>query len=773
MYSTMNLGLGYRPLRVGLLVRQGQIDDLVTAAGLNTMLAGGISNPLIPVSDNDAFAEKLLDAFSIDVLIAATRDSKLEAFAEKFRYLTIPFRSSTQLFMEDWQTNKNVPLCLDSLTIVDHFWQTDFKHKTENFHSKCALVRWQANDELRVLFAITFGFFPSSYNLRDDFEGTFLRGLRAVEVELKAEDPIDPEVSGLVSPVEATKLGLAGYGGSYLMGDLGDGNGIFVGRSDDFDDLVAFWNLRSAGLQIEFLPQDKMARFEPLIRAHLDRVDKYKSRRTHVEPWITVHYRPEFSSDFDEKTRLMVEKHGQVTETIKRFSTTKRLLLYDYNDWTWHERNLRPTAFFFNKTQALATIEERHQRIQVTIGLQEKPFGIGQERRIENQHLCLSVQTFGEFAYEEHTLRLPLIRELNEFYSMQISFDPWKGRVEDDGIGLTMAAKDNHVSLFPIAHEILLRKVLAFAGISAEISQPGLIAKRVVEQLGGLENTWVFKIRGVRDLVHHLKTDEWKTKGNATKAIWADGQFESHEDLFWRINPAKIWDRLLEYGLFRAGLELICGHCRLKNWLSLKDIDDAWSCSYCGHSNQTSLQLKDRGDWKFRKSGLFAKDNNQEGAIPVILTLLQFTKALKFHALIHTPSMNLKTNSTSCETDLCVMQYGSWRGIEIGIGECKSEKGSITQNDVENLEAIRNSLAAKNLKCYLIFSKTADNFSDEELKLFRGLRERQVPLILFSNKELEANEPYSKYTTDKLRSRLVASLEEMARNSAILYLPED
>src|ERR1044071_5547570 len=124
MYSTMNLGLGYRPLRVGLLVRQGELDDLVTAAGLNTMLAGGIFNPLIPVSDNDTVSGKLLDAFSGHVLIVSATDTKLEAFAEKFRYLTIPFRSSTQLLMEDWQTNKNVPLCLDSLTIVDHFWQT-------------------------------------------------------------------------------------------------------------------------------------------------------------------------------------------------------------------------------------------------------------------------------------------------------------------------------------------------------------------------------------------------------------------------------------------------------------------------------------------------------------------------------------------------------------------------------------------------------------------------------------------------------------------------
>lgn len=768
----MNLSLGYRPLRVGILVRADKVEDLVTAAGLNTILAAGIANPVIPISDNNDLAEKLLAQFSVDVLIAAARDTALEAFAEKFRYLTIPFRSGTELFMEDWETRKNVPTCLDSLTIFDHFWQTEFKHKPEDFQSTCGLVRWQKDDELRHLFAITFGFFPSTYDLREDFEGAFITRLRATEVELKADEDIGAEVSGLVYPIEASKLGLAGYGGSYLMGDLANGDGIFVGQSDNFDDLAAFWNLRAAGLRIEFLPRDRLERFDQFIRAHLNRVDKYETRTTHVEPWITVHYRQETSDDVQERIRFIHAKHQQVSESITNFTTTKRLLLYDYNDWTWHERNLRPTVFYFNKTQALANIEERFQRIQVTVGLQEKPFGVGRRRGSEKQHLALSVQTFGEFAYDERTLRVPLIRELNEFYSMQVSFDPWKVRVQDDGIAVTVAADDNHVALFPIEHELLLRKILAFAGIGAEISQPGLIAKRVVEQIDGLENAWIFKIRGVRALIHGLRTDEWQTKGSATNAIWAEGQFKSHEDLFRRMNPEKVWERLLKHDLFRAGLEFVCSHCKLKNWLSLKDMNDAWSCVYCGHINQTSLQLKDRGDWKFRKSGLFAKDNNQEGAIPVILTLLQFTQALKFNAFIHTPSMNLKTESMSCETDLCILQYGGWRGIEIAIGECKSENGNVTEEDVQHLATIREHLVAKGWNCYLIFSKTADSFSSEELKLFQDLQKRQVPSILLLNKELEGQELYSKYSNNQLGSKIVASLEDVARNSASIYLSD-
>jgi hypothetical protein len=45
-------------------------------------------------------------------------------------------------------------------------------------------------------------------------------------------------------------------------------------------------------------------------------------------------------------------------------------------------------------------------------------------------------------------------------------------------------------------------------------------------------------------------------------------------------------------------------------------------------------------------------------------------------------------------------------------------------------------------------------------------------MILLLNKELEAHELYGRYTVSELRSKLVASLEEMARNSATIYLPE-
>ena len=86
----------------------------------------------------------------------------------------------------------------------------------------------------------------------------------------------------------------------------------------------------------------------------------------------------------------------------------------------------------------------------------------------------------------------------------------------------------------------------------------------------------------------------------------------------------------------------------------------------------TSLHIKDRGDWLFRKSGFFAKDNNQEGAIPVILTLLLFLRVCRSKDFIYSPALNLSFDKLNCETDFCVLLHNHGDSPEIGIGECKS-----------------------------------------------------------------------------------------------------
>jgi DNA-directed RNA polymerase subunit RPC12/RpoP len=230
----------------------------------------------------------------------------------------------------------------------------------------------------------------------------------------------------------------------------------------------------------------------------------------------------------------------------------------------------------------------------------------------------------------------------------------------------------------------------------------------------------------------------------------------------------------LKKNVLIPGFELICKKCNQKNWNSVNELKEIWRCDYCNSTNRIILQLKTKAhlQLRYRKSGLFSKDNNQEGAIPAILTLIQLNTVLhSLESFVFTTSLNLTNNLFKREIDFCLLNTNRYDGeIEIGIAESKSEGGNIDIEDIEFMKLVRDKFQENNIECYLIFSKTSDQFTFDEIKLFEEeLYKRDVPFILFTNKELEPYRPYDKYPKNKTFKRFVFSLKDMAQNTSSVF----
>jgi hypothetical protein len=760
LMATTNLSIKYRPVRIGFLVREGSVEDLIKASGINTLLWGGIYNPIIPVGEDISLAEQLMNLFAVDVLSPVNHTKDIDGLIEKHPFLTDPGHYARDIFYEDWNTKKNIIGYLDSMNIVNYYWDREFKHKTKDFKSNCAVVRWEEKDDFKSLFSIQFGYFPDSYNLKDNYENAFLKGLCANEIRISASDSIPKELIESISPLKLTGTELQGYAFP------GRSDGIYVGNENEFNDLLYFWNLRASGLSVEFLAKDKIKRAEGFIKEFLEKLDKVPNRHPNIEDWIAIYYQERKS-------------HEEIKDIISGFKVKKPFLFSACEQEIWNGLNVSPANFYFGWEQVLANVEKSYDRYTVSLNLPEKKFIRDNNRdpKVGSQHLAISIDPITEFSYPEHTLKPPFIRRLNEFYSREIAFDPWKIRIEKDGIAEIITVDDNSTSLYPIRHQTLIEKLFGLAGVKSEISQPGLITKRIVEKLEGVDGGRVFKINGVRKLLQTLKPNDSISRGEATKAIWEDGKFKKHKNLYIEarkereLTTPNVFDFLLKKDFFRPGLELFCSHCRLPSWLSLSELKDLWECDYCGNENKTSLQLKNRGDWKFRKSGLFAKDNNQEGAIPVILTLLVFLRIFNPSKFIYSPSLNLQIGGKSCEIDFCILQYQRGERIQLGIGECKAEGGIIDQKDIDNLKAVKEQIRALGIDCYLIFSKTSEGFSQEEIKLFKQLESENIPVILLTNKEMEPYHPYWDIEeVPGLPQKYAHDLSQVRRNSIYLYL---
>jgi hypothetical protein len=308
----------------------------------------------------------------------------------------------------------------------------------------------------------------------------------------------------------------------------------------------------------------------------------------------------------------------------------------------------------------------------------------------------------------------------------------------------------------------------------------------LIAQLGGLRNCRVLKIRGVRNLLRKYGGDEHFTRTGAMEAIRdidkATGAvgFDAFKDLYIEyreggdLKPDDVLRYLLERRVFRVGLDLTCPNCQLPSWMHLDDVRTRSNCTYCDHQYDVTPQLKDR-DWRYRRSGIFGRDDNQLGGVPVALTLQQLSSSLHESFLVYSTAMSFRPAGAAiepCESDFVAVVEGalaiSESPVQIVLGEAKSE-GPIDAQDARKLGKLADAVPPDLAQAYILFSKTSA-FSPDEIALAKALNTahgRRV--ILWSGDELEPFYPYER-SRDKLGQDWHAvSLTNMADITHRLY----
>lgn len=774
----INLTAKYRPVRVGFLVRPDRVEDLVRAAELNALLWGGLFNPIIPVAaegEDNSHRDQLMAAFRPDTFYEVAESAAIRAFVEKHPFLSDPGHLGERFFYEDWPSKKNAVAYLDVISLIRRIWR-DLRSAPET-ESNCVLLSWQPEDLLASLFALEFGSYPANDNLRDDFPTAFVRGLKASKLEIPLNGSFDGAMGTKVTPLHLTKEDLNQSGGNRV-----DAPGLFIGRSNDFNDLLAFWNLRAAGTHLRFCPLESVERLRPQLQSFLDYVDGVVSSQP----------------DFDSISFVYTCSDEEAQPILQSYPTEKRKLRWKYGRGIWNGLNVQPTRNYFEWQKATGTVERRFGRYSIALSLPEKKFLRERDdtRHIGQQTLAVSLESSGELGHEGATLRIPLLPDLNEFYSREIAFDPWKLRAERDGFALLIHAYEDSETIFPIESDKLIERLFQYAGIKNEISQPGRLAAKIIARMrehNPLEACRVFKIRGVRTLLKRLKPPAAVSAAEAMRIIWNGGQFKAYERLYiearekHKLSTSDVLRFLVKKGIIRPRIgkvrrlfsrrrEARCASCGLANQVRLADYENpSWQCSYCGKKQnlrvRVAKEFHGQKGWTFSRNGLFAKDNNQEGAIPVLLVLLTFKRVLDSRNPIFSTARKLRVGKLPCETDFVILSYTFDRQVELAIGEAKDEGGAIDDQDISNLRAARSALIKRVPACFLVFAKTADAFSTDELTRFAKLRDEGVPFILLTNRELEPYHPYwDEEAAPNVPHKYAHSMGEMAENGYSQYL---
>jgi hypothetical protein len=326
-------------------------------------------------------------------------------------------------------------------------------------------------------------------------------------------------------------------------------------------------------------------------------------------------------------------------------------------------------------------------------------------------------------------------------------------------------------------------------GLKIEPSQSGLVCSRLIKQLGGVQGCRVLKVRGVRELLRKYSATQSFSRSAAIQIIGdndpSNGQprFSEFEDLYieyrkgGKLTPQQVFHYLLDKSVFRAGLELKCTNCLLESWHHLDEIKTVARCELCGTDFNITSQLRDR-DWRYRRSGLFGRDDDQHGSVAVALTIQQLHTALHDNALMFSTALKFSSPAGSinkCEPDFVFLTGGYPRvgqcRLQLLFGECKTHH-EIDEQDVHNLDKLADAIPAQLADAYVMLAKTAA-FSDREIELARTLNSKgRLRVILWSRDELEPYFAYERFKS-RLGGRVFASdLHEMAKTTHQIYFAD-
>jgi hypothetical protein len=555
-----------------------------------------------------------------------------------------------------------------------------------------------------------------------------------------------------------------------LKPELGFGNyesGLFVGEVDSFSHLVEFWNLRAANVDLFFYDPRFRSRFCPM----LEELEQSICSSPPHPKWGVEHLQLWLKTKLDD-TELKSFKAPlgirEVTETT-------------WDDRIWKGLKVDPPIMCFSENETVAQISDGDSGPIVTLQLPDKP-GFN-ERPHRGQHLIATLKpTLNFFRDDRFLFTVPNIPELNEYFGRKHHISWNEARAEKEGLGIVTDLGTDHITLWGMERFSLAEKLFQTFGIAIKLSQPGLVCEQLIRQMGGLQGCRVFKIKGVRKLIEKFEPTQNFERSAAINLIrnadptTGEWDFSAYENLHIerrdsnRLKPEDAFTYLLKQGVFRVGLKLKCTSCGLDFWKALDDVKAFVTCEYCGREFNTTPQLKDR-NWAYRPSGLFGRDDNQEGGVPVALTLQQLETNLRGELMFWLPAINLEPITApieKCETDFFLLCQDHHGRVKLVISECKTNQ-EITDEDIRKLSKVADVFPSDRFDVFIVFSK-AGTFSPNEIQRFKILDSKiKNRIILFSEEVLEPYFLYERAAEKFAMHGYSGSLEGMVRATHDIY----
>jgi hypothetical protein len=748
-----------RPLRIGFLVRPNDLTSVKRIMRYCAAIWGGVYNPIIPVFRTPpkawvsepydrirglGIAKGYVRFFEPDVFVEAEKGLLelvgLDAVREKWT-INPSVLSLAELLKSDPHKDWSEPAFgLNIQDVQAHLYRTEQQFAKRDKRENIIVKAEPGSGVAELIFGVFPTQKPVGYIARgyeDAFQPVHLAALPAAWKKVFQENA--------TTPLKVGRVGLDAQR-SWHHDAV-----IFVFDPTSPADLIDAWNLRLEPQPIVPIPVDW---FEALGDPIFDFV-KSEHRRIQGNPQNLMH-----NATIEFSRSIVRDRAENLVWTLKPFLPAGALAVKYWRNRIWVDN--RDEHFVHRDHRLIVTAAERGAKLQIDeeVGLHATFETLSPEfaRRYGGRHHrwvnALTISTHSD------SVAGVLPFNATDPSWPRLGMGGERVLVGSEGWIFTERFKDSTQWIEFLSHEAAITGTLERFGIKARLSEPGHIAKQMLEHLRGMWGVHLLADIDTLKLLNKM-TGGLRRRSNDTETI--------EESFELRAAPLKDWidlvskrreahrlpevqlDHFTARNMIRVGLETDCPHCQAKNWTGLDTVDYTITCARCLKSyNFPQGHLRDQNkNWCYRVVGPFSTPDYGRGSYSALLTVRfinSFTSSRD--EMTFSTAMSLDVDGKSAEVDFLALRRDErWdlsKPPELILGEAKSlgQGPLVKPKDLAQLKIV----AAKLPGAILVISVLRDDFLPEEKRILEPFvkwgrrlnadREPTNPVVLLTAKEL-------------------------------------
>jgi hypothetical protein len=572
--TTIEARCNARPTRLAFILPSPDRDLLLNVISRATTLWGGIFNPIVILDDATRLAhgvhyetltpqpylerqDDILSSFDPDFLINYS-DEPLPEALKRFQHRTYP---AARLDWNPWG-RQEMSYFVDVYPILDELWDREFKGN----QSPRIKLRFpeKAASEASLFLAARYGMYSN-----DDAYEFLTSNFAAESFTYNAQFKAALKPGAIYSPLSVTASHCVSRRQPIRS------HAFFLLNPEDPFDVMEYWNLRAAGVDMLPFTLEDFKEFENPIR-DFGAASAYPINDTVTNMPIIIKA-PSITDAEHEEVAQWIGAQGLVTQ-LSRMSWVPHSRRDIYG--VGNELEVGPIRAF--EGNAVGVLDEGHGKLQGP-----KPSFLTSQYRDQHWSMGMSFYTYGN---ETASYELPWLNSgCDALVGHKIGWHSEMDatHVSRHGIVSQHDGDDGDVRLSPITSIEVVRAFLEGSGIEyVQTSGPGLALARILEMMGGFHSCEVFQNDAIRQTLEDMAKGDPRTVHSVKiSLIQALKTYEIHGRAASQAEKGERAGRLLnsaiEAKLFKVGLVFQCSRCHRRNWYATTDFTDRYNCKSC------------------------------------------------------------------------------------------------------------------------------------------------------------------------------------------------